>query len=75
MCRKAVAHSFVLVTSLTQRLTCLANALLVSVKDWRGVLAFRPDFFVGVSLRMYQLSARTDYIWDTDTVTRECFDS
>ena len=45
--------------------------LWLSVKDWRGGLAFRPDSLGAVSLSRDQLSARTDYTGDTDAVSRE----
>lgn len=50
-------------------------ACKLSVEDQRGALAFRPDFLAAISLSRDQMSARTDYTWDTDAVSRERFDS
>lgn len=70
--RNAMAHSFVLISSLTPEMDL---ACKLSVKDWRGALAFRPNFLAAVSLGGDQLSARTDYTWDTEGISRERFDS
>lgn len=69
---KRIANAFVLISSLTPEMDL---ARLSSVRDWRGALAFRPDSLAAVSLSRDQLSARTDYTWDTDAVSGECFDS
>ncbi len=69
---KRIANSFVLINNLTPEMD-LARSL--SVRDWRGALAFRPDSLAAVSLSRDQLSARTDYTWDTDAISGEYFDS
>lgn len=69
---KRIANAFVLISSLTPEMD-LARSL--SVRDWREALAFKPDSLAAASLSLDQLSARTDYTWDTDAVSRECFDS
>lgn len=69
---KRITNAFVLISSLTPEMG-LARSL--SVRDWRGGLAFRPDSLAAVSLSRDQLSARTDYTGDTDAVSEECFDS
>lgn len=69
---KRIANAFVLISSLTPEMDL---ARLLSVRDWRGALAFKPDSLAAVSLSGDQLSARTDYTWDTDAVSGECFDS
>lgn len=69
---KRIANSFVLISNLTPEMD-LAHSL--SVRDWREALAFRPDSLAAVSLSRDQLSARTDYTWDTDAISGEYFDS
>lgn len=69
---KRIANAFVLISSLTPEMD-LAHLLLV--RDWRGALAFKLDSLAALSLSRDQLSARTDYTWDADAVSRECFDS
>lgn len=64
--------SFVPINSLTPEMDL---ACKLSVKDQGGALAFRPDFLAAISLSRDQMSARTDYTWDTDAVSGECFDS
>ncbi len=69
---KRIANAFVLISSLTPAMDLAHSS---SARDWRGALAFRPDSLAVVSLSRDQLSARTDYTWDTDAFSRECFDS
>lgn len=66
---KRIANSFVLISSLTPEMD-LAR-LFVSEEPERGALAFRPDSLAADSLNGDQLSARTDYTWDTDAFSGE----
>lgn len=72
MCCRRIANAFVLISSLTPEMDL---AHMLSVRNWRGALAFRPDSLAAVSLSGDQLSARTDYTEDADAVSEECFDS
>lgn len=72
MLQNSSSYSFVLISSLTPEMVL---ACKLRVKDWRGTLAFKPNFLAAISLSRDQLSARTDYTWDTDATYRECFDS
>lgn len=72
VCCKRMANAFVLISSLTPEMDL---ACLLSARDWRGVLPFKPDSLAAISLSRDQLAARTDYTWDTDAVFGEGFDS